>query len=122
MPYDHITTDEQLVRYCDEISTATAIAFDTEFISEHTYRSDLCLVQVAVEDRLVVIDSVTINNMQPFWELLVQPGHETLVHAGREELREVLWQVTARIVERSSATRPSTPGTLSVARTKREAA
>jgi len=44
------------------------------------------------------------------------------LHAGREELREVLWQVTARIVERSSATRPSTPGTLSVARTKREAA
>ncbi|MDZ4817817.1 MAG: HRDC domain-containing protein, partial [Planctomycetota bacterium] len=86
MPYEYLTTNEELARFCDEIATAKTIAFDTEFISEHTYRSDLCLVQVAVEDRLVVIDSVTINNMQPFWELLVQPGHETLVHAGREEL------------------------------------
>jgi len=86
LPYDHITTDEQLVRYCDEISTATAIAFDTEFISEHTFRSDLCLIQVAVAGRLAVIDTVAIKNVQPFWDLIVADGHETIVHAGREEL------------------------------------
>ncbi len=86
LAYDHITTDEQLVRFCTEISSAAAIAFDTEFISEHTFRSDLCLIQVAVAGRLAVIDTVAVKNVQPFWDLIVADGHETIVHAGREEL------------------------------------
>ena len=46
MSYTHITTADQLVAFCDELARAKEIAFDTEFVSEHTYRSQLCLVQV----------------------------------------------------------------------------
>lgn len=84
--YELITTDAQLKRYCKELSQAESIAFDTEFVSENTYRPELCLIQIAVEDQLVVIDPLEIDNIDLFWEVLVQPGHETLVHAGREEL------------------------------------
>lgn len=84
--YELITTDAQLKRYCEELSSATTIAFDTEFVSENTYRPELCLIQVAVDDQLVVIDPLEMENIDLFWEALVQPGHETLVHAGREEL------------------------------------
>lgn len=42
------------------------------------------------------------------------------LNAGREELREVLWQVTARIVERSSSMGPELPATSTIR--KREAA
>lgn len=84
--YELITTDAQLKRYCKELSQAKSIAFDTEFVSENTYRPELCLIQIAAEDQLVVIDPLEIDNIDLFWEVLVQPGHETLVHAGREEL------------------------------------
>ena len=86
MPYRDITTGEQLRQYCCELSHAKSIAFDTEFVSEHTYRPVLCLVQVAADDELAVIDAVTIEDMTPFWEAVVAPGHETIVHAGRGEL------------------------------------
>jgi ribonuclease D len=84
--YDHITTDRQLKDFCRELADAPSIAFDTEFVSEHSYRPELCLIQVAAADRMAVIDPQSISDVTPFWELLAKPGHDTLVHAGREEL------------------------------------
>jgi ribonuclease D len=84
--HEHITTDRDLAKFCQELADAPSISFDTEFVSEHTYRPQLCLVQVAAGDRLAVIDPLPIRDVTPFWKLLAAPGHETIVHAGREEL------------------------------------
>lgn len=86
MQHEHITTDRQLEEFCQRLTDAPSIAFDTEFVSEHTYRPELCLIQVAAGDSLAVIDPLGIKDVTPFWRLLAAPGHETLVHAGREEL------------------------------------
>jgi len=94
--YDHITTDQQLAEFCRDLADIPAIAFDTEFVSEHTYRPVLCLVQVAAAGRLAVIDSLAVRDMTPFWQLLAAPGHETIVHAGREELLFCLQAVGSR--------------------------
>jgi ribonuclease D len=93
--YEHVTTDAQLKQLCHELADAPTIAFDTEFVSEHTYRPELCLIQVAAGDRMVVIDPQPISDVTPFWELLARPGHDTLVHAGREELLFCLASVGA---------------------------
>jgi len=84
--YVHVTTDRQLQELCQQLASEPAIAFDTEFVSEHTYRPELCLIQVAAGEQTAVIDPQGISDIRPFWELLASPGHETLVHAGREEL------------------------------------
>lgn len=86
MKYDHITTDRQLERFCGEIAGLPTVGFDTEFVSEDTYRPLLCLVQVAAGDKLAVIDTLSVRDLRPFWSLLAEPNHETVVHAGREEL------------------------------------
>jgi len=83
--YQDVNTDEHLQRYCKSLAQCDSIAFDTEFVSEDTYRPVLCLVQVAADGQLAVIDSLAINDMTPFWEVLAAPGHETIVHAGRSE-------------------------------------
>jgi ribonuclease D len=84
--YDNITTDVQLREYCQSLAGCPSIAVDTEFVSEDTYRPELCLVQVSAGDREAVIDAVTISDMRPFWEALVSGDHETIVHAGRGEM------------------------------------
>jgi len=84
--YDLITTDGQLEQFCRDLADVKWIAFDTEFVSEDTYRPQLCLVQVATADRLAVIDPLSAKQMTPFWQLLAAPTHDTIVHAGREEL------------------------------------
>ena len=85
-PYLEITTDRDLESYCQRLTRAGQIAFDTEFVSERTYRPVLCLVQVACDGELALVDPISIEDMTPFWQALAEPGHETIVHAGRGEV------------------------------------
>ena len=84
--YEHITKQQQLARYCEANSDVKWIAFDTEFVSEDSYHPELCLAQVATDRGLAVIDTLSVSDMNPFWELLAAPRHQTIVHAGRYEL------------------------------------
>lgn len=86
MNYELITTAEKLATLADRMADVDSIAFDTEFVSEDTYRSELCLIQVAAGGWLAVIDPLAIGDTAPFWQRLAAAGHETVVHAGREEL------------------------------------
>ena len=85
MHYEHVVTQQQLVEFCDSLRDASTIAFDTEFISEDSYKAELCLIQVASEDRLAIVDPLAVDDVNPFWELLAADGHETIVHSGRQE-------------------------------------
>ena len=96
MQYREINTDGQLQDYCRELSRSQSIAFDTEFVSEHTYRPVLCLIQVASDGRLAVIDPMKVEQIAPFWEVVAQPGHQTIVHAGRGELEFCLESIGRR--------------------------
>jgi ribonuclease D len=89
----NITTAEQLSSYCEHLARAKQIAFDTEFVSERTYRPVLCLVQVAADGQLALVDPLAIKDLTPFWEAVSRPGHETIVHAGRGELEFCLQAV-----------------------------
>lgn len=86
MNYRDIRTGQHLRQYCEELARCEWIALDTEFVSESTYLPVLCLVQVATRDHLALIDALAIENLAPFWEAVVGPGHETIVHAGRGEV------------------------------------
>lgn len=81
-----LTTAAQLSELCRELEAAELIGFDTEFVAEHTYRPALCLVQVATPDRLVAVDAQAVGDMTEFWRVLAEGDHQTVVHAGREEL------------------------------------
>lgn len=87
MQYDNIISDQDLRDFCQIIAGAKVIAFDTEFVSEDSYQPELCLIQVAAQGRMAIIDPFAVGDLTPFWNLLAAPGKETLVHAGREEFR-----------------------------------
>ena len=94
--YDLITTESQLGALVERLAAHAHVAFDTEFVSEHTYRSQLCLIQVAAPDTLAVIDTLKVQELDPFWRLLTEPGRTTVVHAGREEMGFILHAIKAR--------------------------
>ncbi len=87
MQYESINTVDELKQFCDEIAACPVIGFDTEFVSEDSYRPQLCLIQVAAGDRLAIIDPMHVEQTEPFWELLTEPGKTIIAHAAREESR-----------------------------------
>ncbi|NIL96898.1 MAG: ribonuclease D [Planctomycetales bacterium] len=86
MDYDRITTDDQLAELTRRIGAAEKVALDTEFVAEHSYRPQLCLVQLSLDGQLAIIDPLKIRDMDPLWRGLARGDHETIVHAGREEI------------------------------------
>ena len=83
--FSYITNQESLHELCDKISAHQIVAFDTEFVAEDSYRPELCLVQVAVDQEVAIIDPYTCGDLTPFWNRLVDPANNVIVHAGREE-------------------------------------
>lgn len=96
MNYDHILDPSHLRDFCAAAASAAWIAFDTEFVSEDSYRPQLCLIQVATPTQLAVIDPLAVPDVSSFWQLISAPGHQTIVHAGREEFRFCRAAVAAR--------------------------
>jgi len=94
--FEHVTTDQGLEQLVRRLADQPHVAFDTEFVSEHTYRSQLCLVQVAAPGTLAVIDALAVRDLDAFWELFLEPDRTTIVHAGREEMGFILHAVGER--------------------------
>ena len=94
--FETITTDSQLKQLVLKLAGHAHLAFDTEFVSEHTYRSQLCLIQVAAPNTLAVIDTLKVVELDSFWRLLTEPGRTTVVHAGREEMGFILHAIGMR--------------------------
>jgi ribonuclease D len=83
--YQIIANQTDLDAFCKRAADSPFIGFDTEFVSENCYRPILCLVQAATESEIAIIDALSINDINPFWELLSTGNQVTITHAAREE-------------------------------------
>jgi ribonuclease D len=66
---------------------AGKLALDTEFMGEGRYRTLLCLVQLAVPERIELIDPLEPGfDGAPLAQVLADPAVEIVVHAGRQDV------------------------------------
>ena len=91
-----LTSQSDLLDYCGRLYDADWIAMDTEFVSEDSYRPELCLIQVAGPEGMALIDTIAVKDVTPFWKALAEGDHETIVHAGRGDLEFCLRSVKQR--------------------------
>ena len=82
-----IATPAALEELIAHLRESRRFAFDTEFVSEDTFEPVLCLVQVATDERLAVIDPLALGDMSPFWEVVNDPASSLIMHAASEDLR-----------------------------------
>ena len=82
-----IKTEADLRALCDDLRAAGRFALDTEFLGERTYVPRLCLIQVATQEFIALVDTIAVPRLQPFWDLVCDPGIEKVLHAVREDLR-----------------------------------
>ena len=82
-----IATPDALRELVTHLRESGRFAFDTEFVSEETFEPVLCLVQVATSSRLAVVDPLKVGDLSPFWDAVVDPSLEVVMHAAGEDLR-----------------------------------
>jgi ribonuclease D len=81
-----VSTAKGLQDLCRRLQTAETIAYDTEFISEGKYQPELCLVQIAAEGLMALIDPLSVPDLTPLWQLFCDGKREIIVHACRSEM------------------------------------
>jgi ribonuclease D len=96
MPHRLITDQSRFEELCEHIRQTREVAFDTEFLSEFTYRPELCLLQFATRERSAAVDPFQVRDLAAWWKLMASPDITVVVHGGREEVRYCLWNAAAR--------------------------
>ncbi len=87
-PEPLITTQGSLDDLVVDLKSSGRFAFDTEFVSEDRFEPELCLIQVATDERLVAIDPLARGlSLDPLWNLVLDPAIEVVMHAAGEDLR-----------------------------------
>lgn len=80
-----MANEADFLKSCAQIAKSSVFGFDTEFVSEESFRPELCLVQVATPTDLFVIDAIAIGSLEAFWDLVTDGKRNVIVHAGRRK-------------------------------------
>ena len=82
-----IVEQDDFEEFCSHIREAGIVAFDTEFVSEHTYHPQLCLLQFATAERVAAVDPLEVRDLAAWWELMVDDQTTVVAHGGQAEVR-----------------------------------
>ena len=81
-----ITGQDELDDAVAAARAAGIVGLDTEFLREKTYRAKLCLVQMAADDVIYVIDVLEPLDLKGLADLIADPDVRVILHAGRQDI------------------------------------
>jgi ribonuclease D len=84
-----ITNHTELAALASRLQGARAIALDTEFLRERTYRAELCLLQIADAEAAVCVDPLALGDLSPLASIAGAATPLKVMHASRQDI-EVL--------------------------------
>lgn len=82
----YIADQPALVDFCARLRDASWLALDTEFIREHTFYPQLCLIQIAVPGQVACIDPLALPSLDPLLDILYDPAIVKVLHAAQQDL------------------------------------
>ena len=88
-----IDDDSQLKAFVKRCCTSPYMAIDTEFLREKTYYAHLCLIQVAIEGEVAIIDPFAIKDITLLNDALTSPDVVKIFHASSQDI-EILYHET----------------------------
>ncbi len=82
-----ITDTETLARLCERLASEQFVTVDTEFMRERTYWPELCVVQLASDTEVAVVDALAPGiDLAPLGELLANQAVMKVFHAARQDI------------------------------------
>ena len=83
---EYIASQENLEAFVRRAASSSVLAIDTEFLREKTYYANLCLIQLATDAEVAVVDPFAIEDMKVLAPLLTDSSIVKLFHAGGQDL------------------------------------
>ncbi len=81
-----VTDTDTLAAACDRLAREDFVTVDTEFMRERTYWPILCVVQLASDSEVLVVDAEAEGiDLAPLDRLLAAPGTTKVFHAARQD-------------------------------------
>ncbi|MBL4616966.1 MAG: ribonuclease D [Robiginitomaculum sp.] len=94
-----ITKTSELAATCEKLRKSEFVAVDTEFMREHTFFSQLCLIQIATKDVEAIIDPLAKElDLTPFLEILRDKSITKVFHAARQDM-EIFYTLLGEVPE-----------------------
>ncbi|MCX7384345.1 MAG: ribonuclease D, partial [Alphaproteobacteria bacterium] len=82
-----ITTTDALAALCERLRAERFVTVDTEFMRERTYWPELCVVQLAGESEVAVVDAIAPGlDITPLAALFADPAVDKVFHACRQDI------------------------------------
>ncbi|MBQ9058869.1 MAG: ribonuclease D [Atopobiaceae bacterium] len=85
----YISDSENLARFCELARQQKLLAVDTEFLREKTYYPKLCLIQLAVDDEVAIVDPLVIDSLEPLAALFADEDITKVFHACTQDLEVI---------------------------------
>ncbi len=91
-----ITETEALAALCARLRSEPFVTVDTEFMRERTYWPELCLVQLAGEEEVALVDALAPGlDLAPLGALLADAAVPKVFHAARQDVEIFLLKFDA---------------------------
>ena len=89
LPVEIVSQSAQLDVAVQAMAGSRAIALDTESNSFHHYPEQLCLIQIATCHKVHIIDTISLKELVPLKEVLVDDSIKKVVHGADYDIRSL---------------------------------
>lgn len=89
----YIANQESLEAFVERARSSSVLAIDTEFLREKTYYAKLCLLQMATDDEVVIVDPFEVSDLKVLAPLMENESIVKLFHAGGQDLEIILREI-----------------------------
>ncbi len=72
--------------FVERAASSAVLAIDTEFLRDRTYYARLCLLQLATDDEVALVDPLAVEDLRPLAPLLEDERIVKLFHAGTQDI------------------------------------
>lgn len=83
----YIRSGEQVAEVADAMSGVPLLAADTEAAGYHRYHDRVCLLQLSTRSNTFLVDTLTIDHLDPLAPIFADPAVETIFHDADYDLR-----------------------------------
>ena len=87
----YITDQSNFEAFVERAAGSSVLAIDTEFLREKTYYPNLCLLQLATDDEVGIVDPFAVRDLSPLVGLFENEQVVKLFHSASQDL-EILWR------------------------------